>query len=90
MVEVAAPVLRDLQERAIPPAILEAFGRLVAEDGQLACRPLDGKPMAPPLTGQFRWKLGSATRPWRVLYEVDEEQWSVTVLAIGQHGSIYH
>lgn len=73
----------------MPSAIEEAFARLIGKHGQLARRPLDGKPMTGRLEGKRRWKLGGASSSWRVIYEVDEEQWAVRVVAIGARADVY-
>ena len=88
-VELARSVVRDLAERPMPPPIREAFERLIGEHGQLARRPLAGKTMTGRLAGKRRWKLGNAASPWRVIYEVDEDQWSVQVVAVGYRADIY-
>ncbi len=54
--------------------------------GPLLIRPHRlGKPLAPPLEGTFSARRGS----FRVLYEIDEENRTVTIIAVQHRADVY-
>jgi mRNA-degrading endonuclease RelE of RelBE toxin-antitoxin system len=78
---VAAPAARDLTrlpEKAAA-AVVETFTAIAADPHRI------GKPLA------FEWQgCWSARRgPYRVIYRIDEQTHTITVLAIGHRAHIY-
>jgi mRNA interferase RelE/StbE len=68
----------------LPPHIVHAVLALL--DGDLALEPTRvGKPLRPPLSGTWSARRGT----YRVLYEIDQAERVVTVVAIDHRGDAY-
>jgi mRNA interferase RelE/StbE len=68
----------------LPPHIVHAVLALL--DGDLARDPTRvGKPLRPPLTGTWSARRGT----YRMLYEIDHAERTVTVVAIEHRGEAY-
>ena len=79
--EVAGPAARDLErlpEKAAGAAI-ESFGAIAAEP------PRVGKPLRFELEGLWSARRG----PYRVIYQIDEDERVVTVVAVAHRADVY-
>jgi mRNA interferase RelE/StbE len=77
-----ATARRDLQR--IPPRIVPAIIEFAF--GDLAASPLRvGKPLARDLGGYY----GARRGPYRLIYEVDEENLRVNILRVAHRGEVY-
>jgi mRNA interferase RelE/StbE len=81
-VRLTATARRDLNN--VPPRVLSAvvefaFGDLSREPRRV------GKPLRRELEGLFSARRG----PYRVLYRVDDEQLTVSILRIDHHADVY-
>lgn len=79
--EVRAPAVRDLQRlpEKVATAIVESFDAIAGNPRRL------GKPLRLELEGQWASRRG----PYRVLYTIDDETRTVTVVAIGHRTDVY-
>ena len=84
-VKLARPAAKDLASAKIPRAIADAV--LVFIEGPLASEPFRvGKPLDEPYRGLFSAHRGD----YRVLYSVDADSRTVTIVAIRHKAKAYH
>lgn len=78
---VAAPAARDLEQlpEKAAAAVVESF-RAVASDPRRV-----GKPLRFELEGLWSARRG----PYRVIYRIDEDRRTVTVVAVGHRANVY-
>jgi mRNA interferase RelE/StbE len=80
---VAGPADRRISEQ-LPESVAGAVAQLIT--GDLLTNPHKvGKPLGGPLTGIWSARRGV----YRVLYEIDEEAHTVTVLDVGHRSGVY-
>lgn len=82
LVRFSATARRDLA--TIPPRILPAIIEFVYGDLAAAPRRV-GKPLKRDLAGTFSARRG----PYRLLYDIDDEQQSVLILRVDHRSEVY-